>query len=231
MSDVVKRAEDLAARENDYKRIQRFPTRIESALLIILTALFMLSCFLWWQVSNQANELRDQRNEKDAALLRVKQLSEQRQEIRSRMDLTTDPVQREALNRQLDELGDLTHRVVVGRAGPAGAIGTPGLPGLPGLSGPPGMPGTSGQPGPPGSSGPQGPPGSDGARGPAGPPGPQGAPGPPGPAGPQGPTGPQGEQGPSGFPGETTTTSTSTTTTTTTTTMPPGKPPVGRTTQ
>lgn len=216
MTDVVKRADNLAQRENDYQRPPKFPSRIESLLLVLLTALFMLSCFLGWRVSNQAEELRAQRNEKDAALLQVKQLSEQRQEIQSRLEKATDPVQRETLNRQLDELGDLTYRVVVGEAGPAGEIGTPGLPGLPGLSGPPGM---SGPPGPSGQSivGPQGPQGETGPRGAAGPAGPQGV---PGPAGPQGP---QGEQGPSGIPGETTTT---TSTSTTTTTRPGQGPPV-----
>lgn len=215
MTDVVKRADDLTDRENEYCPPPKFPTPIEAFLLFVLTALLMLSSFLFWRVSSQAVELKKQRNEKAAALLQVKQLSEQRAELQTRLDGTTDPGQRDSLNRQLDDLGDQTYRVVVGETGPAGSAGTSGLPGLPGLSGQPGMTGSPGLPGPAGAAGAAG---ADGPRGPAGaagPPGPQGAPGPPG---------PQGERGPPGLPRETTTS----TTTTTTTTSPDDASPGGR---
>lgn len=176
MSDVVRRADNLASREDDYRHRQPFPTRIETFLLIALTALFMLSCFLGWRVSNQATELREQRDEKVAALLQVKQLSEQRQELQGRMDTTTDPVQRVALERQLADLGDQTWRVVVGKAGPAGAVGAPGLPGLPGPSGPPGPAGRDGRDGDVGPRGERGEPGPQGPRGEVGPAGPPGQP-------------------------------------------------------
>lgn len=232
--DVVERAEvladrenDLAVRESDFEHSQRFPTRIESLLLVLLTALVMLSSFLGWRVSTQAEELKVQRDEKSADLLRIKQLTERKQEIRNRRDQTTDPAEREALNNQLDELDGQAYRVVVGEAGPTGAAGAPGLPGLPGLSGPPGATGAPGPPGPPGPPGSPGPTGMEGPRGPPGPSGSQGESGAPGPQGPQGepgPAGPQGEPGPAGFPGEETTTTTSTTTTTTTTGPGQGPP-------
>lgn len=180
MTDVVKRADNLTNRENEYQPPSRFPTRVESFLLVALTALFMLSCFLWWRVSNQAAELREQRNEKDAALLQVKQLAEQRQELQGRLDAATDPLQRESLNKQLAELGDQTYRVVIGEAGPAGKVGAPGLPGL---SGTPGVAGRDGEAGPRGERGDVGPQGPPGQRGEAGPQGPRGEPGPPGPPG------------------------------------------------
>lgn len=113
---------------------------------------------------------------------------------------------RDALARQVQDLGATP---VAGKPGSRGDIGPSGPPGPRGPSGPSGPPGptgpvgkkgddgskgqdgvngvsVTGSPGPAGVSGADGVNGSDGAAGPAGPPGPQGE---PGPAGPQGPSG------------------------------------------
>ena len=111
-------------------------------------------------------------------------------------DLRTANQARDALARQVQQLG-----------------GTPvaGEPGSRGEVGPAGQPGEKGEPGPIGPTGPVGPPGApgdDGTNG-VGQPGAPGTPGtpgadgetvvgPPGPAGEPGPAGPQGEQGPRG---------------------------------
>jgi hypothetical protein len=130
-------------------------------------------------------------------------------------DLHTANAARDALARQVEELGEQPV------AGPPGSRGEPG----PSVTGPPGPPGPRGEPGPVGPAGPSGTPGKTGARGSdgaagepgepgepgaagepgasgaAGPPGPQGEPGPTGPAGPPGPQGEQGPQGERGEPG------------------------------
>lgn len=116
------------------------------------------------------------------------------QQLRS--ELTTANEARDALARQVVELGESPV------AGEPGSRGDPG----PAVTGPPGRPGADGPPGPAGPSGPPGPsgrPGRDGSDGvdgigATGAPGPDGMDGSPGPAGPPGPPGPQGEPGPAG---------------------------------
>lgn len=112
-------------------------------------------------------------------------------------DLRTANQARDALARQVQQLGGTP---VAGEPGSRGDVGP---------SGPPGPQGDPGPLGPTGPVGPSGSPGQDGAigvgqTGARGSPGQDGATvmGPPGPAGPAGPAGPQGEQGDKGDPGE-----------------------------
>ncbi|MEU9557964.1 collagen-like protein [Streptomyces fumanus] len=135
-----------------------------------------------------------------------------------RHELTTANQARDALARQVQELGEKPvagppgsrgdpgksvagppgPRGERGPAGPAGPSGPPGAAGARGGDGAAGEPGPVGASGSPGPAGERGAAGSAGEPGAAGPPGPQGEPGPIGPAGPAGPPGPQGEQGPRG---------------------------------
>ncbi|MFF5842103.1 collagen-like protein [Streptomyces massasporeus] len=119
-------------------------------------------------------------------------------------DLRTEHAARDALARQVEDLGGTP---VVGPPGTRGepgdsVTGPPGPSGEEGDSGPTGPPGPSGSPGPRGKDGSDGAsatgaPGADGSPGAAGPPGPQGEPGPPGA---DGERGEKGEQGPAGSP-------------------------------
>jgi hypothetical protein len=109
-------------------------------------------------------------------------------------DLRQANVARDALARQVQQMGGEPV------AGPPGSRGDPGTAGA---QGPPGDPGS------PGSMGPSGPPGPTGPAGPSGPPGagstlagPTGVPGPTGPAGPAGGAGPAGAAGAAGPPGQ-----------------------------
>ncbi|MET8978580.1 collagen-like protein [Streptomyces sp. NPDC004539] len=118
-------------------------------------------------------------------------------------DLHTAVEDRDALARQVEELGETPV------AGPAGSRGEPGAsvtgpPGEQGVQGPAGVAGPTGPPGPSGSPGAAGRDGDDGVSGIEGTPGAAGATGPAGPQGvqgergEQGATGPQGERGPAG---------------------------------
>lgn len=133
-------------------------------------------------------------------------------------DLRTEHAARDALARQVEDLGGTPvvgppgtrgkpGPSVTGPPGPAGqpgedgdsATGPPGPSGSPGQPGRDGADGTSatGAPGAPGADGSPGAPGEPGSPGAEGPPGPQGE---PGPAGAQGERGEKGEQGPAGSP-------------------------------
>lgn len=175
-----------------------------------------------WGIS-QASAANRERDAKIAALLQVKQLTEQREVLRHQRDETNDPTQLASIADQLTDNITKTQEVVTRAAQPgqAGAPGQPGLPGLNGvngLPGPPGADGIAGRDGAPGANGRDGAAGRDGQRGPQGE---------------AGPAGPQGNPGPQGPPGQdaTTTSSSSTTSTTTqspttTTTSPRGRPVV-----
>lgn len=127
-------------------------------------------------------------------------------------DLRTANNARDALARQVQQLGGTPvagspgSRGEVGPSGPPGpkgdrgAAGPPGPSGSPGPTGPTGSRGAAGQAGLAGSPGPvgaSGAPGSNGADGTAGSPGPAGPQGEPGPQGPQGEKGDRGDPGPS----------------------------------
>lgn len=118
-------------------------------------------------------------------------------------DLRRSNEARDALARQVQDLGGTP---VAGKpgsrgdVGPSGPPGPRGRPGLPGPTGPPGEDGTDGKPGKMGKSGPSG---SVGPTGGAGSAGQQGVPGEPGPAGPQGPQGLPGADGKDGRDGQT----------------------------
>jgi hypothetical protein len=129
-------------------------------------------------------------------------------------DLRASNSARDALARQVEQLGGTPvagrpgSRGDVGPSGPQGSPGPSGEPGIQGPSGPPGKTGTAGKDGkggtlgPAGSAGPSGIPGTSGSPGPAGPAGPQGDPGPAGPQGPAGKDGAAGQDGqtcPSGY--------------------------------
>lgn len=116
-------------------------------------------------------------------------------------DLDTSNRARDALARQVQQLGASPVAGPPGSRGEPGAVGQSGPPGPTGPSGPAGLSGPSGSPGPEGSSGASGSPGVAGAAGLDGAAGPQGPQGDQGPTGPAGPAGPQGEQGPVGSPG------------------------------
>jgi Collagen triple helix repeat (20 copies) len=113
---------------------------------------------------------------------------------------------RDALARQVQQLGASP---IAGPPGSRGAPGDAGQEGPPGPQGPEGIPGPSGPPGPTGAAGPTGKTGSSGPIGATGDPGAPGedgaagAAGAAGPAGPQGPAGPAGPQGPAGKDGQT----------------------------
>lgn len=225
MSDVVARSDDLDQRTDEFRGNQpRRSNRLLTATMVALAVLIVLSSFLWWRTAYQAQALRQERNQKAAALAQVEQLNNQRKELLERLVQTGDPGQQDALSAQLRELEDRTRLAVQGEAGIAGPPGLAGLDGLNGLPGPPGPAGPQGDPGPPGTPG---------APGLAGAPGPAGSPGGPGPVGPQGDPGPPGPQGPPGEPATTTTTAppeettTTTSSSTTTTTGPPGPPFLG----
>lgn len=119
-------------------------------------------------------------------------------------DLRNANEARDALARQVQQLGaspiagEPGSRGAVGPAGPSGPSGPPGPTGPPGNDGSPGAVGKTGSPG---ATGPAGQPGSSGAPGSPGEAGSDGAQGPAGPAGPQGEQGeqgPQGDRGPAG---------------------------------
>lgn len=125
-------------------------------------------------------------------------------------DLRTSNDARDALARQVQQLGEKpvagppgsrgeAGQSVTGPRGPKGDKGGKGEPGSPGPSGAPGKGGDDGSDGENGI-GETGPTGASGADGAAGPPGPQGE---PGPAGPQGEQGPAGEAGTDGRDGQT----------------------------
>lgn len=211
MSDVVARSDHLDERAEELRQKSRGSNRLLTALVVALTALILLSAFLWWRTANQAEALRRERNAKAAALTQVEQLTNQQLELQRRLDATTDPAQRDDINAQIDALTNRTQDVAERDAGPAGPPGLPGLDGLPGAPGPAGPAGVQGPAGEPGPAGPVGAQGPAGATGAPGPPGRQGEPGEPGPPGPPGPAGPQ---GPPGEAAPTTTTSSTTTTTT-----------------
>lgn len=136
--------------------------------------------------------------------------------IRQQKDLAQADRDRQALARQVRQLGGTPSAEPSPSRGPIGLTGPSGPPGRGPTPqeirdavakymnlhpAPRGKAGPSGKPGPPGASGKPGPPGQAGASGPPGPPGPQGERGPqgePGPAGPQGERGPEGPQGPQG---------------------------------
>lgn len=126
-------------------------------------------------------------------------------------DLATSNAARDALARQVQQLGASPvagppgSRGGPGTAGPVGPSGPSGPSGPAGLTGPAGRtgaagaagsPGPAGNPGASGSPGAAGAAGQDGAAGEDGAQGPQGDPGPTGPAGPAGAPGPQGPAGP-----------------------------------
>jgi len=131
-------------------------------------------------------------------------------------ELVTANEARDALARQVQDLGATPVAGEPGSRGDAGPSGPSGPPGPAGPTGPPGPVGPSGRPGangingvsvtgspgPAGSDGVNGANGTDGASGPAGPAGPagpQGEPGPAGPRGEQGPEGPAGQTCPTGY--------------------------------
>jgi hypothetical protein len=105
-------------------------------------------------------------------------------------DLQTANAARDALARQVQQLGASPV------AGPPGSRGEVGPSGAPGPSGPPGPAGPAGKAGDSGATGSPGPAGAVGATGSAGSPGPAGPQGEPGPAGPQGAKGDTGPAGP-----------------------------------
>lgn len=126
-------------------------------------------------------------------------------------DLRTANEARDALARQVQQMGGTPVAGEPGSRGEVGPSGPPGRDGADGRPGPtitpsPGAPGAAGRPGKPGADstvpGPTGAAGQPGADstvpGPAGPQGPAGPPGPEGPAGPQGEQGPAGEDGADG---------------------------------
>lgn len=122
-------------------------------------------------------------------------------------ELVTSNRARDALARQVQDMGGTPvagkpgSRGGVGPSGPPGPAGPTGdrgprgVTGSPGPTGPPGDDGTDGKAGRAGSPGPSGEAGSDGSAGQSGP---QGEPGPAGPAGPQGPAGEGGKDGADG---------------------------------
>jgi hypothetical protein len=207
-SDEQGRVDDLEGRVELFKahRKDATETQIIPKLFAVMAFLFLVTvASLWWAI-DQTGDLRRERNQKAAALTQVQQLTNQQIELQRRLDITSDPAQRDDINDQIDALTNRTQDVAERTAGPAGPPGLPGLDGLPGVPGPPGPPGGQGPPGeagPPGATGSPGPAGAGGTPGPAGR---QGEPGEPGPAGPQGPPG---QDAP------TTTSSSSSTTTTT----------------
>ena len=99
---------------------------------------------------------------------------------------------RDALARQVQQLGG---KPIAGKPGSRGAIGQTGAPGPRGESGPPGPAGSPGPSGASGKTGSPGPDGSPGTPGSAGSPGPGGEAGQPGPAGPAGKDGRDGTDG------------------------------------
>lgn len=112
-------------------------------------------------------------------------------------DLREASADRDALARQVQELGG---KPVAGDPGQPGDTGPPGPKGEPGPSGPSGPEGPSGPQGPTGEPGEDGKDGADGVSitGEPGEPGSPGTQGEPGSAGPQGERGGQGERGPAG---------------------------------
>lgn len=123
-------------------------------------------------------------------------------------DLRVSNKARDALARQVQQMGGTP---VAGEPGSRGEVGPSGAPGRDGADGQdaptitpsPGASGAAGRPGKPGADssvpGPTGAAGQPGADSTV--PGPAGPQGPAGPPGPEGPAGPQGEQGPAGEPG------------------------------
>lgn len=114
-------------------------------------------------------------------------------------DLRTANQARDALARQVQEMGGTPVAGEPGSRGEVGPSGAPGRDGADGADAPtitpsPGASGAAGRPGKPGADstvpGPTGASGQPGAD--------STVPGPMGPAGPAGPTGPQGDQGPAG---------------------------------
>ena len=118
-------------------------------------------------------------------------------------DLIVSNDARDALARQVQDLGATP---VAGQPGSRGEVGPSGPPGPTGPTGPPGPRGPAGEDGEDGDDGQNGvngvsvtgSPGTDGTDGTPGPPGPPGAQGETGPAGPAGPQGVQGPPGPAG---------------------------------
>jgi hypothetical protein len=117
-------------------------------------------------------------------------------------NLQTANEARDALARQVEQLGEKPVAGPPGSRGQPGTVGPEGPKGDPGEPGPAGPAGATGPPGPSGSPGPSGAPGTSGANGSDGAAGDPGAAGPTGPAGPAGPAGPQGDPGPAGPQGE-----------------------------
>jgi len=113
-------------------------------------------------------------------------------------DLDTANAARDALARQVQDMGG---KPVAGRPGSRGEIGQAGPPGPRGERGPQGPAGDDGADGKAGKPGAEGKTGSTGASGKDGANGIDGAPGVTGPQGEPGPAGPQGEQGPPGADG------------------------------
>jgi hypothetical protein len=119
-------------------------------------------------------------------------------------DLRTANEARDALARQVQQLGGTPvagspgSRGGIGPTGVAGPSGPSGPSGPVGATGPSGKSGTPGASGTPGQIGASGSPGSAGSAGDIGPSGPAGPQGDTGPAGPQGDKGDTGEQGPAG---------------------------------
>lgn len=125
-------------------------------------------------------------------------------------DLVVSNDARDALARQVQELGGTPVAGEPGSRGDVGPSGPPGPTGPPGPRGPAGEKGDKGDDGKGGADGADGVDGvsvtgspgqngADGSAGPAGPPGPQGEPGPAGPQGVQGPPGPAGPNCPDGY--------------------------------
>jgi hypothetical protein len=117
-------------------------------------------------------------------------------------NLQTANEARDALARQVEQLGEKPVAGPPGSRGQPGTVGPEGPKGDPGEPGPAGPAGATGPPGPSGSPGPSGAPGKNGANGNDGTAGEPGAVGASGAAGPAGPAGPQGEPGPAGPQGE-----------------------------
>lgn len=121
-------------------------------------------------------------------------------------DLSTSNAARDALARQVQQLGASPVAGPPGSRGDSGTAGQPGPAGSPGAEGPAGPPGPSGPTGKTGATGTSGTdgvsvtgsPGAAGADGPTGAPGPAGPQGDPGPAGPTGPAGKDGTDGKDG---------------------------------
>ncbi|MEU9792869.1 collagen-like protein [Streptomyces sparsogenes] len=132
-------------------------------------------------------------------VLTVQQLNDQ---------LVTSNRARDALARQVEDMGGTPvagrpgSRGKVGPSGPPGPRGEPGSPGPTGPPGSDGADGKTGKTGAEGSPGPTGQPGAPGADGAAGQQGPQGEPGPAGPQGPPGPPGADGRDGADGKDGQ-----------------------------